>query len=163
MKDIKQFQGARYEIFVAASFIKAGFNIEFEDETNRSVSHCEFVATHEESKTKYSVEAKSRHRAGYLGQEGSRRKPDEIRLRIGTLLREALSKEASHTRIVFIDINMPPEEGLPFEKKWFKGLMKEIKKVENDTIDGNRTPPAYIYFTLEKLSWSRKYFFYIKS
>lgn len=147
LKDVKQFQGARYEVFVTASFIKAGFDVEFEDETDRSVSHCEFIATHKESGTKYSVEAKSRHRPGYLGQDGIKRNHEEVRLRIGTLLRSALTKKASHTRIVFIDVNMPPEEGEPFEKKWIKGLMNEINKVENDTINGNPTPPAYIYFT----------------
>lgn len=147
LKKIKQFQGARYEVFVTASFIKSGFDIEFEDETDRSVSHCEFVATHKESGKKYSIEAKSRHRPGYLGQDGVTRKHEEIRLRIGKLLRSALMKEASHTRIVFIDINMPPAEGRTFEKKWMKGLMKEKNKVETDIINGKPSPPAYIYFT----------------
>lgn len=147
LKDGKQFQGVRYEIFVIASFIKAGFDIEFEDESDRTKSHCEFVATHKTSGNKYSVEAKSRHRPGYLGQNGTPKSNEGIRLRIGKLLRSALKKEAAYTRIVFIDINMPPEEGGPFEKKWLKGLMNEVSKVEKDHLDNKSTPPAYLIFT----------------
>jgi hypothetical protein len=147
LKDTKQFQGARYEVFVTASFIKAGFDINFEDETDRSSSHCEFVATHKKSGKLYSVEAKSRHRPGYLGQGGDTRKHDEIRLRIGKLLRSALMKDALHTRIIFIDINMPPKEGGSTEKSWMKGLMSEVNKVESDIINGKQCPPAYICFT----------------
>ena len=147
LKDKRQFQGARYEIYLTASFIKAAFDIEFEDELDKSKSHCEFVATHKLSDMKYSVEAKSRHRPGLLGQNGLSRNLDDIRLRIGTLLRSALKKEAAHTRIVFIDINMPPEEGGPFDKRWFKSLMDEIKRVETDKIDGKPAPPAYLFFT----------------
>lgn len=149
LKDQRQFQGARYEIFVTSSFIKAGFDIDFEDESDKTTSHCEFVATHKTSGKRYSVEAKSRHRPGYLGQDGDPRSNDDIRLRIGNLLRTALKKEATHTRIVFIDINMPPEnDGVaPFEARWFKSLMNEISKVESGGIGGWPTPPAYLFFT----------------
>jgi hypothetical protein len=69
LKDINQFQGARYEIYVTASFVRAGFEVELENETERTTSHCEFTATHRTG-AKYSVEAKSRHRQGILGREG---------------------------------------------------------------------------------------------
>ncbi len=147
LKDPGQFQGVRYEIFVTASFVKAGFDIEFEDESDKTKSHCEFVATFKALGKKYSVEAKSRHRPGLLGQQGPRRSDDKIRLRIGNLLRSALKKEADHTRIVFIDINMPPEEGGPFERRWFRGLMNEVSKVEKEDLDNKPAPPAYLIFT----------------
>lgn len=147
LKDKKQFQGARYEIYVTASFIKAGFDITFEDEFNKSESHCEFVATHKVSGAKYSVEAKSRHRPGLLGQDGPSRDPHEIRLRIGALLREALKKKVPHSRMVFIDINMPPEEGGAFDKRWFRRLMAEVGKVERENTAQEPVPPAYLFFT----------------
>jgi hypothetical protein len=136
LRDRKQFQGARYEVFVTASFIKAGFQIEFEDESDKRTSHCEFVATHKPSEKRFSVEAKSRHRPGYLGQDGMPRNSDDIKLRIGNLLRSALKKKAAHTRIVFIDINMPPEKDgtIAFQARWFKGLASEIEKVEKEKI-----------------------------
>lgn len=147
LRDKNQFQGARYEIYVTSSFVKAGFDIEFEDETDKSKSHCEFMATHKKTGNKYSVEAKSRHRPGLLGQTGDTRSPDEIRLRIGSLLRNALKKEASNLRIVFIDINMPPEEGGPFDRRWLKSLKAEVSKVEKEKINGDLFPPAYLFFT----------------
>ena len=39
-----QYQGARYEMFVAASLLRAGFTIAFEDESDSTTSHCEFTA-----------------------------------------------------------------------------------------------------------------------
>ncbi|MFH0975878.1 MAG: SEC-C domain-containing protein [Spirochaetota bacterium] len=147
LKDKKQFQGARYEVYVTSSFIKAGFDISFEDETDRTISHCEFVATHKASGNKYSVEAKSRHRKGLLGQDGEQRNWDDQKLWIGTLLRDALKKSASYPRIIFIDVNMPPEKGEVFKKSWVDGLMKEVSRVEVDIISGVPCPPAYLYFT----------------
>ncbi|MEW6388340.1 MAG: SEC-C metal-binding domain-containing protein [Thermodesulfobacteriota bacterium] len=147
LKDKQQFQGARYETYVTASFIKAGFEIDFEDEADKSKSHCEFVAAHKASGKKYSVEAKSRHRSGILGRNGTARNFDEIRLRIGGLLRTALKKEALHTRVVFIDLNMPPEEGGPFDQRWFKSLLDEIDRVEKEGLTGEKAPSAYLFFT----------------
>jgi hypothetical protein len=120
LKNRQQFQGARYEIYVTSSFIKAGFTIEFEDESDKSTSHCEFTATHSKSGAKYSVEAKSRHRPGFLGHPGGPMQDQgKIRLRLGNLINGALRKDADYTRIIFIDINMPPEAGTVFEKDWF--------------------------------------------
>lgn len=39
-----QFQGARYEVFAAASCIRAGYKIVYEDETDVAQKHDEFVA-----------------------------------------------------------------------------------------------------------------------
>lgn len=82
--------GATYEVRVAAWFLRAGFTLELEDESDRRSSHVEFVATHNATGKKYSVEAKRR--------EGTR-------LKINKLLHSALSKKAEHPRIVFIDTN----------------------------------------------------------
>jgi len=46
LRNNDKFWGARYEVNVAAIFVRAGFTIEFEDESDRSTSHCEFTATH---------------------------------------------------------------------------------------------------------------------
>lgn len=142
-----QFQGARYEVYVIAVFMKAGFDIAFEDETDRSRSHCEFTAIHKTTGMKYAIEAKSRHRPGLLGRPGKPQNPDQIRLRVGRLLRSALAKETAEERIVFIDVNMPPENVGPFATSWFKPLMEEIIRLEKDTINGKEAPPAYLIMT----------------
>ena len=148
LKDIRQFQGARYEIYVKASFIKADFRIEFENEADRSTSHCEFIVTHGNAGKKYSIEAKSRHRPGFLGHPGNKIQDfDTIKLRIGNLINNALKKEAKHARIIFIDVNMPPQEGNVFEKDWFKKLPSVLEKIEKNGIEGKPCPPAYVFFT----------------
>ena len=147
LKNKEQFQGARYEVYVTATFIKAGFDIEFEDEADTSTSHCEFVATHKMSGNRYSVEAKSRHRPGLLAHTDNRGARQQIPLRIRRLLRSALAKRARHVRIVFIDVNMPPEDVGPFAKSWFKPLVHEIQRVEKGQINGQPVPAAYLAFT----------------
>ncbi len=148
LKDERQFQGARYEIYVTASFIKAGFEIELEDETDRSISHCEFLVTHHNTGRKYSVEAKSRHRLGFLGHPSVQPQDvNTIKLRIGNLLNNALKKEATYTRIIFIDVNMPPKEGKVFEKDWFKKLPSTLDKIEKKGIEGKPCPSAFVFFT----------------
>lgn len=57
-----QFYGARYELFVAATFIRAGFDFAYEDESDTKVKHAEFVAKHRESGLTIAVEAKARRR-----------------------------------------------------------------------------------------------------
>ncbi len=73
------FPGARYETYVAAVFILAGFNLVFENEQDGSTTYCEFTATDRSTGKKFSVEAKRR--------EGKR-------LRLGRLFNDALSKQA---------------------------------------------------------------------
>lgn len=60
LKNKDNFQGAFFETQVAAWLIKAGFDLEFEDESDRTSKHCEFTATYTATSEKYSVEAKSR-------------------------------------------------------------------------------------------------------
>jgi hypothetical protein len=64
------FQGARHELFAEATCIRAGFTIEREDEQDGSRRHAEFTALHKATGQRMSVEAKSRHRPGLLGQPG---------------------------------------------------------------------------------------------
>ncbi|MBE3142359.1 MAG: SEC-C domain-containing protein [Planctomycetes bacterium] len=60
LKSKESFFPAFYETMVVASFIKAGFQIELENEADSSTHHAEFVATSAKTKRIYSVEAKHR-------------------------------------------------------------------------------------------------------
>ena len=113
-----QFEGARYELWVAACFFRAGFSIEFEDETDRRKRHCEFVATDKRTGTKYSVEAKRRHRS--LEHKQAFHDGRYIKLDISKMIADALSKNADHERIIFLDVNMPPNEGSIVDAPWIK-------------------------------------------
>ena len=60
LKNKNQFYGAYYETYVAGLLIKAGCEIEFEDESDGKTSHCELTATFPRAGRKFSVEAKMR-------------------------------------------------------------------------------------------------------
>lgn len=108
LKKQDQFQGARYELFTTATCIRAGFDIEFEDETDRRKKHVEFIASHKFSGQKVSVEAKSKHRKGVLGYKGKKISDESMKLRVGSLLNKALEKNHIYPLVVFIDVNLPP-------------------------------------------------------
>ena len=63
-----QFQGAYYEVTVANILIRAGFELELEDESDGTVKHCEFSARSRRTGKKYWVEAKMQSVAGLLGK-----------------------------------------------------------------------------------------------
>ena len=145
LKNKDQFQGARYELYVTASFLKAGFDINFENETDGTTTHVEFEAIHKETKKLYSVEAKSRHRKGVIGRSGNCNDFKKLTLRIGNLLNKALKKDAKHKRIIFIDLNMPPHQ--LSKPNWHIEICKAISKIQKKGIDGSPTPSAFLFFT----------------
>lgn len=135
LRDERQFQGAHYETYVAAAFIKAGFELEFEDESDCSVSHCEFVATSPLTGTKYSVEAKSRASG-------------KATVKIGDQLYAALRKQANHKRVIFIDINVPDAADDAESLRWLNEALADLKlKEETMTIDALPAPEAYVFLT----------------
>jgi hypothetical protein len=110
LRDNEHFQGARHELFAEASCLRAGFTIEPEDERDRTKRHAEFTATHKETGVKISVEAKSKGRAGILGQKGIARQRGEVRLQIGALITKAIRKNPPYPLVIFLDTNLPPKE-----------------------------------------------------
>jgi len=143
----EHFQGARYETYVAAAFVRAGFSVELEDESDKSDTHCEFSAIHIDSGKAYSIEAKSRHRAGYLGQLGKPAALTEIQADLSKLLVPALRKRAKHDRIVFIDVNVPPAEAPLMESDWFGKVAAQLKRLEEKPPPGAALPPAFVFLT----------------
>ena len=138
LKDPDMFQGARYETFVAGAMIRAGFEIEFEDEDDRSSTHVEFTATCRKSGRKYSVEAKQRNVTG-----------ENERFRLGKLLQKALRKTANHPRIVFIGIGYIDAQGagdgvMPAR---FSKALADLRGFEGRHPNGQPLPPAYIFVT----------------
>ncbi len=146
LKQRDQFQGARYEVYVAACFVRAGFDITLEDETDTDTSHCEFNATHRATSTSYSVEAKSRHRPGYLGTAGHPVPLEDIKADVQRLLRAALRKRADHLRVIFTDINVPEEERPPFQTDWFYRIADQLRALEDGQGD-HPYPSAFVFFT----------------
>ncbi len=114
LKQVDQFQGARHELFAEATCLRAGFQIEHENENDRSSRHAEFTAKHLATGQMISVEAKSKHRPGVLGQAGVPEPNNAVNLRFGYLLNDAVSKNPPHPLVVFLDMNMPFEAASRF-------------------------------------------------
>jgi SEC-C motif len=147
LKVKQQFQGARYETYVCATFIRAGFDVVLEDEGNSATTHCEFTATHKETGLKYSVEAKSRHRPGILGTPGMPKPLSEIEADVFKLLQEALLKQACHDRIIFIDTNVPPDGIISLETQLLNKVVEQVIRLEERQLPDKPWPPAFIVFT----------------
>jgi hypothetical protein len=113
LRDRDNFQGARYEIAIAAIFARLDCSIRWldADPALRKVKHVEFEATHRPTEQIFAVEAKSRHRPGVLNQPGSREPDDPLRAdarAVRRLFMNALDKAPTDKPyFVFIDINAP--------------------------------------------------------
>lgn len=132
LHDHNNFDGARYEVFVAATLIRAGFELAFENEDDRSRSHCEFTATFNRTGKSFSVEAK--HRAGN-------------KFGLGRQLNRALAKQADHTRIVFIDINLPDDAVEADVPKRLDTTLSDLRAFEGRLINDKPLPEAYLFVT----------------
>lgn len=132
LRDKDNFEGARYEVYVAATLIRAGFDVAFENEDDRASSHCEFVATHQRTGKSFSVEAK--HRAGN-------------KFRLGRQLNRALRKDANYPRVVFIDINIPDVTKTNASPDRLQAALRDLRSFEGKQLNGKPLPDAYIFVT----------------
>lgn len=111
LRDFHKFEGARYEILIAAVFVRAGFDIDWNDEVKTKIKDCEFIATHKRTGEKIGVEAKSRRRSGVLNYPGGAVTPEtHLKGDIFDRYDDAV-KQAPPGRIpflIFIDANVLP-------------------------------------------------------
>ncbi len=136
LKNNNNFQGAFFETQVAAWLIKAGFELEFEDESDGTSTHCEFTATYTATGEKYSVEAKSRE---IESTNSTRDKP--VRM-----LYKALRKKANYKRLIFLDLNKPLHT--QEEANDAVDLAEHrVRRSEGWKIDGVPAPEAYVCIT----------------
>lgn len=126
------FQGARYEVAVAATIARAGFDIEFvEPPKNRGEKVCEFLATHRETGTKVAIEAKSRRRPGVLNEDGTFQ-PAEDATWIYKRIKEAKKQRpAGMPFLIFVDMNFPlSPDTHPDERPWARGLKAALERLD---------------------------------
>jgi len=137
LKQREQFQGARYELFVAATLLRAGFDLVFENEKDNTRKHPEFVAIHRVTGDRIAVEAKSRHRRGVLGFPVKREPEERLRAEVNGLLGKAVGKVKDTPLVVFIDLNLPPSPENVFEKPWFKEIADLIEAQDEENPGGH--------------------------
>lgn len=130
LKHTASFYAAYYETYVAAWFILAGFQIRLENEQDSTRTHPEFIATRDGQS--YSVEAKTRQ-------------PGKKHFDVGNQLYDALSIEAQHPRVIFIDMNVGVDAvSQGFADKTLATIRSREPKL---TIQGEPAPPAHVYVT----------------
>jgi SEC-C motif len=134
LKDRGNFQGAFYELFVANTLIRAGFELTLEDEADGIAKHCEFAAVSRRTGKKYWVEAKMKAVAGLLGQtQGTNANPIS---RLIPHLNDALAKPAADERLIFIDLNAEPEFGTDLKPAWHDRAIKRLEQYEARELGG---------------------------
>jgi hypothetical protein len=123
-RNARQFQGVRYEIAVAAIFVRTGFSLRFLEAVHGQ-KICEFVATHT-SGIQVAVEAKSRHRSGVLNEKGARL--EDVVPDLKKRYSEARKKKPEMPFVIFLDINLPPCPEIPWEEQpWLTDIKKMLE------------------------------------
>lgn len=136
LKRADQFPGAYNETFVFAYLMKAGFDVEFEDESGATPGKkTECIATHRISKKQYSVEAKSINRVGVLGTKinGTNKR---LKASIRDQLNSAFKKPSIHPRIIFVEANIPCIKPNGKEPDWFDDARVAVQEREKTLEQG---------------------------
>jgi hypothetical protein len=109
LKDFQAFQGARYEVLIAAVFARAGFEIDWIDDSKVIGKHPEFIATHKKTTKKVGVETKSRRRPGAMNYIGTVTPETHLKGDVFDLYDKAIQQapEGGLPFLVFIDPNVP--------------------------------------------------------
>lgn len=135
LRDPVAFQGARYEIAVAAIFARLDCEIEFLDDNEalKGQKRVEFIATHRPTGQQVSVEAKSRRRKGVLNEEGEPDEKDPLRgdaRAVRRLFVQALDKDVKDMPyLIFIDNNAPADpEAQGFDRQWQQNVKNWIDR-----------------------------------
>jgi hypothetical protein len=140
------FAGALFETYAAATFLKAGFSLEFENEKDGLTSHVEFVATYPKSGKKFSVEVKARERSLARSTNTEELVDDVKRLRVASKLNKALGKKAAYARVIMIEINVP--DVVTSDEGWPASALKQIADNERSEFhSGEIKPSAYVFVT----------------
>lgn len=126
LKNMNNFNGARYEIFVFATLIRAGFELKLHDQLagiSGRVTECQ--AIHIETQTVIQVEAKTRNVRGVLGAIAGKRN----KIRLYDKLRDAIEKEVKDPYLIFVDLNLD-KLNVVKDKEKLEKVREEYKKLE---------------------------------
>lgn len=137
LRHYAEFQGARYECAIAASFVRCGFDIAWQGGPGKK---CEFVATQKCTGESIAIEVKSRRRPGTINQPG--KTPDRSLLRVDVrhLYEQALGQCPSDKPSgIFIDVNLPPDSAADKSRiPWWE----DIKVMLAEFPEASPTVPA---------------------
>jgi hypothetical protein len=126
LRNGQNFNGARYELFVFATLVRAGFDLEYSDEksgANGPVPECQ--ATHRGTSQKLYVEAKTRNVKNVLGStQGNSKK-----IHLYDKLKAAIDKGVKGPYLIFVDVNHPNIKAVSGNRELEK-VRSEYRKLE---------------------------------
>jgi len=133
LRNYDEFQGACYEIAIAASLVRVGFEIEWINakvaKGEKLLKHCELNAVHKASGETLAVEAKSRRRTGTLHEKGSRPDFTTAKADIFRLYNKAMQQNPGDKPLrIFRDINLRDEADAPVPaRQWIEDLLQKME------------------------------------
>jgi len=140
LKHRDQFVGARYEIRIAAMFLRAGFDLTWEDETDGTSTHCEFTATYPKTGKSFWVECKMRN------QSPDAKSQTGFGKFVG-LVSDALRKETEAERLIFVDINTPAKQRVAGSHyDWRTAAVSNLRRFECSS-PAQGLPSALVFIT----------------
>jgi len=141
----RDWQGARHELRVAALCVVAGFKLEFEDESDGTRTHPEFIATDKVSGLQVAVEAKSRHRFGVQGFTGGKQVPPGELVNIRDIVLDGYKKQTELPLYVFVDVNLPPCDDATWNR-WMGELETSMMNLAHEGYT-NPCPANAVFFS----------------
>jgi hypothetical protein len=150
LRSYEAFQGARYEIAIAATFVRCGFEIEWIEEKDKK--HCEFIATHKATGEVIAVETKSRHRPGMLNRSGDVPDAESLRADVQSLFNQALEQNpGDRSFAMFIDVNLPHEIDKDWpQKKWVREIRQILAQYPTASL---AEPSPYTFMVFTNFAW----------
>jgi hypothetical protein len=155
LRDQYEFQGARYEIAIAAIFARLDCTICFlnEEEGLQGSKHAEFIATHRPTAQEVAVETKSRRRPGILNEAGEFDRDDPLRGDPRAVRRrflEALEQAPEGLPfMVFIDINAPLQLDAETGREWLEDIRRWMDRLPSPS---REEPSVYNAFCVTNFS-----------
>ena len=144
LRDRRKFQSVRYEIAVAATMLRAGFELQMLDDGTSNSKHCEFLATHCVTGLQVAVEAKSRVRSGVLHEPRQFAYAEDAK-GLRNLVRKAAKQGLPDMPlVVFVDVNLPPTPTVhPFNKEWVRDANTVADEFERHALQPGGNPTKY--------------------
>ena len=126
LRNKQNFNGARYEVFVFSTLVRAGFTLEYSDEKSGIAGRVtECLATHAVSGEKVYIEAKTRNVKNILGSAQGKSK----KIRLYDKLKDAMQKKVDGPYLIFVDVNHPKMKAERGHRE-FEKLRSEYRKLE---------------------------------
>ncbi len=140
LRNVEHFQGARYELYVAAAFARSDFLVRFVPPTQQGKTH-DLEAHCPKSGETLAVECKCRRRPGAWGTGHLDEDVENIRVGVEALVNKAVrQKPASMPFCVFIDANFPqPKNSRLEETGMWTDLFRRARR-RGELSPSNRSP-----------------------